>query len=271
MLLTLCAGLLCCTPLNSSDDDDFSPTDDDDSSAGDDDDSAPSYTQSWTASFSAEALTQLSAENSAGRLSLSGSPGAGAVETLVTVYSDSPVDLGPFAPLTISEFPDSLSVVVSAPESAEISRIDLSVHAPSSLVAQLTSSNFPLALSDMRAGGTINAGGGSVTGIGLAGNFEVSGGDSELLLELELPVDGVLHAVLASGPIELLLPATTSANLSASAHGGSIQITGMNFDGVVAGGEAQGQFGDGEGSITLSTDAGDIVIRGQEPAPLPGN
>lgn len=267
----MCVGLLCCDLLNSSDDDDFSPIDDDDSSVGDDDDSAQSYIQSWTASFSAEALTQLSAENTVGRLSVSGSPGATAVETLVTVHSSSPVDLGPFAPLTINEFPDSLSIAVSTPESAEFTRIDLSVHAPSSLVAEVTSSSFPLAISDMTAGGSISTESGGVTGIGLAGNFEVSGGDSELLLELELPLDGVLNAVLASGPIELLLPTTTSANLTANASGGIVEITGMSFDGVVVGGEAQGQFGGGEGTIELSTEAGDILIRGQEPASLPDN
>lgn len=271
MLLALCVGLFCCEPLNPSDDDDFSPSDDDDSSAGDDDDSAQSYTQSWSASFSAEALIQLSLENTVGRLSLSGSPAAGAVETLVTVYSNSPVDLGPFAPLTVIELPDSLSVAVAAPENTEITRIDLSLHAPSSLVAQMTSTNFPLAISDMKGGGTMSTQSGVVTGIGLAGNFEVTGGDSELLLELELPLNGVLSAALESGPIEVLLPVATSANLTASASDGNVEISGMDFEGVVVDGEAQGQFGGGEGTIVLSTGTGDIVIRGQGPDALPSN
>jgi hypothetical protein len=123
----------------------------------------------------------------------------------------------------------------------------------------------------MHAGGTIRTGDGPVTGIGLKGSFEVEGGATELLLDVDLPTNGSLNASLSSGPIETTLPVATSATLTASTSAGAIEIVGMDFNGVIVGGEAAGQFGTGDGSISLNTGEGDIAIRGIEPPDAPPN
>ena len=265
--LTVQLGCAVVDPL----DDDRGSIDDDDGSPADDDDSAHSFSQSWDASFSTDALLRLTATNTFGHLSLAGAPGATEVQIVVVVFADQPVNLGPFAPLSILEQPAALSITVAPPEQAEFSRIDLSLHGPSSLIAELSAGNFPLAVTDMQAGGTLTAQGGAVTGMGLAGNFEVLAGVSEILLEVDLPAAGSLSATLTSGTIETLLPATTSASLAASTGSGTIEISGMDFMGVVVGGEASGQFGAGAGSITLATGEGDITVRGQNPPDAPAN
>ena len=167
--------------------------------------------------------------------------------------------------------PSTLSISVSVPEGIALTRVDLSLHAPSSLIAEMTSADFPLSISDMHAGGTIRTGDGPVTGIGLKGSFEVEGGSTQLLLDVDLPTNGSLNASLSSGPIETTLPVATSATLTASTSAGAIEIVGMDFNGVIVGGEAAGQFGAGDGSISLNTGEGDIAIRGIEPPDAPPN
>lgn len=270
LLIALLVALTGCGP-SSADDDDSIPTDDDDSTQGDDDDSAQSHSQSWSLSFPREALERVSLTNSVGQLSLSGSPGATEVSVQLIVYSNAPLDLAPFLPLTTSLLPSSLSISVAMPEGNEFTRADLSLHAPSSLIAEMTATDFPLSISDMHSGGTIRTVSGSVTGIGLRGSFEVEGESSEFLLDVDLPTGGSLDASLSSGPIETTLPIATSATLAASTALGAIEIIGMDFNGVIAGGEAAGQFGEGEGSISLSTGEGDISIRGVEAPGSPVN
>jgi len=260
-----------CGPSSPDDDDDSSPVDDDDSAQGDDDDSAQTHSQTWSLSFPMEALERIALTNSLGHLSLSGSTGATEVAVQLIAYSDSPLDLGPFPPLTTNLLPSVLSISVTAPQDIELTRADLSLHAPSSLIAEMTSTEFPLSISDMHAGGTIQVDSGSITGIGLKGSFEVDGGSSELLFDVDLPPNGSLSASLSSGPIETTLPVATSATLTASTSAGDIEIVGMDFNGVVVGGEAAGQFGAGEGSISLSTGEGDISIRGVDAPDAPPN
>ena len=95
LVIALLVALTGCGP-SSADDDDSIPTDDDDSTQGDDDDSAQSHSQSWSLSFPREALERVSLTNSVGQLSLSGSPGATEVSVQLVVYSNAPLDLGPF-------------------------------------------------------------------------------------------------------------------------------------------------------------------------------
>lgn len=263
LVLSGCNGLL------SDDDDDAS--DDDDDASGDDDDSAASITETWTLSFPAEGIQELALSNSLGEISLSGAAGATTIEVLATLHSESGAEPLASIPVAITDLEATLALAVEPPQGLEGVRIDLLVSAPDTLAANVNGASYPLSLTDMRGGGSIATTSGAITGLGLGGDFESSGGAASILLELALLPGGSLIASLDSGPIELDLPADTSAMLSATATGGSVEISGLDFEGVVIDGQAQGRLGEGNGSIAVSTGAGNIRLRGHGLPEAEGN
>jgi len=270
----LLALLLCCScndPL--SDDDDASDDDDvaGDDDSGDDDDSAQAITETWTLSFPADGFEGIQLGNHLGEISLTGSDGATSIEVLATLHGAAGAEPPASVPVEVSDLDSTLTLTVELPQGLESARIDLLVSAPDTLAADLTGAGYPLSVADMRAGGSIAASTGSITGMGLSGDFAASAGETSILLELELVPGGSLTASLDSGPIELDLPADTSATMQATATGGSVEITGLDFQGVVIDGQAQGSLGAGDGSITLSTGNGDIRLRGHGLPDAEGN
>jgi len=258
-------GLACNGLFGDDDDDDSAAANDDDSAAGDDDDGALVITETWTLSFPAEGLESLGLRNSLGEISLSGSDGLTDIEVLVTIHSARGTVRGPAAPIEISGLPAALALNVAGVSTPAGARVDLLVSAPPELPAELSGAAFPLSVADMTGGATISSTSGAITGLGLGGDIQASAGDSSILLDVALSAGGSLTATLESGPIELDLPADTSATLSASAGDGTIEISGVDFQGVVIDGQAQGVMGGGEGAIGLSTGAGNIRIRGHAP------
>lgn len=64
------------------------------------------------------------------------------------------------------------------------------------------------------------------------------------------------------GAIVLDVRADVSASLQAHTSAGVVELTGVDFSGTHLGDDAQGDLGDGQGSIRLLTGAGDISITG---------
>jgi len=273
-LAVLCLLLLAgCNSLFDGGDDDDASNDDDlngDDDAGDDD-SAQAITQTWTLSFPAEGLARIELENSLGEISLSGSAGATNIEVLATLHGEAGAEPLATLPIEVTDLEAALTLTIEPPQGLEGARIDLLVSAPDDMTMGLSGGDYPLSVVDMRAGGGIASTGGTITGLGLSGNFEVSGGDASILLGLELVPGGSLTASLDSGPIELDLPADTSAMLTATATGGAVEISGLSFEGVVVDGQGQGTLGSGDGSISLSTSEADIRLRGHGPPEAEGN
>jgi hypothetical protein len=251
-----------CNGLFGDDDDSGSALADDDDSAAGDDDSALVITETWTLTFPADGLESVGLRNALGEISLSGSDGRTDIEVLVTVHSARGTVRGPAAPIEISGLPTALTLNVASASAPAGARIDLLVSAPAELPAELSGAAFPLSLADMVGGATISSTSGAITGLGLGGDIQASAGNASILLAGVLPAGGSLTATLLNGPIELDLPADTSATLSATATDGTIEISGVDFEGVVIDGQAQGVLGEGEGAIDLSTGAGNIRIRG---------
>ena len=110
---------------------------------------------------------------------------------------------------------------------------------------------------------SLDQGNGIITLDGITGETFVDVGNGEIFGNVSLPAGGTIEWDLGNGIIDLEIPATTSANFSASVGTGAITTSGLQFQNqstTVT--SVTGQLGAGDGEISLSVGNGTITVRG---------
>lgn len=84
-----------------------------------------------------------------------------------------------------------------------------------------------------------------------------------ILGDLTVPLDGEIQLSTVNGGVELHIPASTSASLSATVGNGSITYRGLDLqDAVSTDSSLTGTLGDGDGVIRLETTNGNVNVVG---------
>ena len=95
------------------------------------------------------------------------------------------------------------------------------------------------------------------------GNTQVVLVNGQIESEVTLPLDGVIDMSTVNGMIELHIPQNTSAQFSASVGNGVISLSNLDLqDQVSSSNSLSGTLGEGQGTISLSTGNGNIVVSG---------
>lgn len=141
---------------------------------------------------------------------------------------------------------------------------DVQLSTPAELDWTIETQSGDVSVSGLGGTGTVVTDTGEVICTGLLGNLSVQVQDnSPVAIHLEaLPSGGVVIIESTLGPIVLDVPADTSATLAATTGSGSVDVTGVDFDGVLLDQSAEGVLGDGDGSLRLVTGGGDVAVSG---------
>jgi len=153
-------------------------------------------------------------------------------------------------------------VTVTEGATAKGDGIDLYIEAPAILECLVRTGQGSIQVDSMEAGGHLQVETGTVSGTGLVGDFSVVVNQGEVVLAASILTWGGFNASVETGPITLSLPSSTSAQVEASTDKGSVAFVDLDFVGANAGGQASGLLGAGEGSVDLSSGAGDITLIG---------
>ena len=164
-----------------------------------------------------------------------------------------------------SFFAQSSRLVVEVPEpgEAEPAGIDLFIRTPELLEVEVTAVQGLVELDGTLGGGHVETELGDALGTGLFGDFAVVVGSGTVEFDLDLGPNGSFFADVGFGPIRLLLPIDTSAQLEATTSSGDISIENLEFAGANLDGRASGVLGGGLGILDLTTGSGDIDLVGQ--------
>ena len=115
----------------------------------------------------------------------------------------------------------------------------------------------------MQAGFAVFGGTGAVSGLDLLGDIAIERADAAVDLQLDWSPGAQALIDLNTGPITLSVPATIGAQLDASTAKGAVLLTGLELNGDLDDSAAEGSLGDGNGTLTLHTGAGDVVLVAQ--------
>jgi len=104
---------------------------------------------------------------------------------------------------------------------------------------------------------------GTVTLDDISGNTSVSLVTGLIDCEATLPLNGLIVLSTVTGTVRLDIPQTTSAQFSSSIVTGSINVSGIELLSIESTPRTlRGTFGSGQGTISLSTVTGDVIVRG---------
>jgi hypothetical protein len=140
--------------------------------------------------------------------------------------------------------------------------LDLVVLSPPSLPYSLNLESGAAEITDMSSAGEVRMESGTLFCRGLQGDLSVVIDEGDVDIETELPLWGSVDIALGAGGAWLKIPSDTSAQLEAIADDGSVYLLGLSLDGVHVEGEASGVLGAGEGSLSITSGAGDIQLEG---------
>ncbi len=141
---------------------------------------------------------------------------------------------------------------------------DVQLLAPAGLEWSITTTTGSVSVSGMGGSGHVAVATGEVACAGLTGSLSVQVEEAATVgIHLDaLPSGGVVIVESMVGPIALDVPADTSAALVASTGSGGVDVTGVDFAGVLLEGSADGVLAGGDGSFRLLTGAGAVSVNG---------
>jgi len=97
----------------------------------------------------------------------------------------------------------------------------------------------------------------------ISGNTFITNVSGTITSEVTLQQDGTIDQSTVSGNIHLDIPQNTSAEILATATSGTVSIVNLDFeDEDTSPGYARGTLGGGQGTVTLQTTSGNIIITG---------
>jgi len=141
--------------------------------------------------------------------------------------------------------------------------VNYTVRAPHTVVARLRATNGGVTAKRFGGHFIATSTNGSVVAEALAGRIEASSTNGHIRVGVDAVAPGGVSIRTVNGRVDLALPESAKADLSASCRNGNIQSTGLPFDpfGEQTRRNVQGKLNGGGASIELSTVNGAIRIR----------
>lgn len=140
---------------------------------------------------------------------------------------------------------------------------------------RLEMDNATILLSGLDAPVTVRSGNGNVQvgGAGASLDVEVRNGNIEVGMQA-LPPGARVHLQTSNGNLAFTLPPTSGARVTAQTKAGDVRVEGLDFESrrlvpSAAGAEFTGQLGRGNATVELSTENGNITLRGGTVSSLP--
>jgi len=97
----------------------------------------------------------------------------------------------------------------------------------------------------------------------ILGSAQVALVNGQIESEVTLPLDGTIGMSTVNGMIELHIPQSTSAEFSATVGNGVISLSNLDLqDQVSSSNSLSGTLGEGQGTISLNTGNGNIIVTG---------
>ncbi len=104
---------------------------------------------------------------------------------------------------------------------------------------------------------------GSMLLTGIFGSFIAELSNGQLTGDLHLPLQGTCKITTINGRILLIIPKSTTAEFSASVTNGNIGLSNLSLqDPMSTPNSLRGKIGDGQGTISLATINGNIIVSG---------
>jgi len=226
--------------------------------AGDDDDTA----QAPPASIDLGDISSLEIQGSRASATIRGEIGGETIRILAVPEGEGELAQPIAAGYSISIHEGRVVIAATELDAEEGQGIDFYIDAPGALEVLAITEQGSIQLDSMTSGGHLQTGTGSVVGSGLLGDFSVAVDVGAVDLQASLLPWGAVDVTVGTGPITLSVPTTTSAQLEASTTDGSVSFIDLDFVGANTGGLASGLLGAGEGTIELTSEAGDITVIG---------
>lgn len=142
--------------------------------------------------------------------------------------------------------------------------VDYQLSVPAELLGFTANGNGDITLESLRADVEIQLGNGNALVEDLVGGAVIEVGNGDVECQATLPAAGGAIAIgVGNGNIDLAVPVTTSAQVSATVGNGTISVSGLTLvDRTETETTLAGRLGAGTSSITLAVANGDIVING---------
>ncbi len=97
----------------------------------------------------------------------------------------------------------------------------------------------------------------------ISGNVSIGVTNGTVDGKMNLPTNGICTIQTVNGQIQLSIPATTSAKLSAKVTNGTVSVSNLTLNNMVSSQHAlSGVLGSGQGTITVETVNGSIKVNG---------
>jgi DUF4097 and DUF4098 domain-containing protein YvlB len=172
--------------------------------------------------------------------------------------------------VVVTDAGDELQVETRQPASSSgrSYTVNYELTVPQNLDLEIGNLNGNIVVKTVRSTITLGTLNGNIALEDIEGNVTAEATNGSVVAEVILPIGGTAHLVTTNGNVTLSVPATTSAELTATLANGDIQIQGLSLqDPVSTNTSLSGTLGAGEGSITLRTVNGNIFIMGSSPPP----
>ena len=162
---------------------------------------------------------------------------------------------------------DGISVRTSQPEKTEGRNfiVNYSVSLPKSFITSVTNVSGNVTVESMQSTVTIANVSGSIRAPDIFGSVSISQANGPMDASVTLPVGGSIEMACVAGDIDLEIPQSTSATLSATVKVGSRSVSNLILTNEVqTSGSLTGTIGKGNGTVVLATSTGDIRIAGSD-------
>lgn len=196
--------------------------------------------------------TQLRLEGINGDVFVSGVAGANAIsiKCVKKVYSESYADAKAqlsHLDVKVDDLTDKVFVKSMFPKNSKGRNylIDYSISMPQNMRVWINNINGEIQFNNMHASVLANQSNGDIIG------------------EISLPLNGSIDMTTMNGSIKLDVPKNSSAEFSANVSIGKIKLSNLNLQNKSESAKSlQGRFGDGQGSIIVTTTNGNISVKG---------
>ncbi|MDH3602909.1 MAG: hypothetical protein OEU26_25135 [Candidatus Tectomicrobia bacterium] len=141
--------------------------------------------------------------------------------------------------------------------------VNYTITLPNQLAIEVANVNGLVTLDAIDNDVAVNNVNGNVTLMEILGSAQVNLVNGIIDSDVTLPLDGSIDLDIVNGPINLAIPVNTSARFSATVRIGSISVSNLMLpDEISTSTSLSGTLGDGEGTIALETDNGNIRVSG---------
>ncbi len=142
-------------------------------------------------------------------------------------------------------------------------QVDYQLTVPSDFETNIVNANGTITVDDMDNTVSVINANGTIILSRISANIFADQGNGEVQCEATLPLDGTIDIAVGNGEIELVIPDTTSAQLSASIGTGDIDTFGLALQNEIRTATTlTGTLSAGRGTIDLSVGNGTITVSG---------